>query len=650
MTESSVSSVRVLIVDDDALVSAMIQNHLEALGHTVIGEAANGQQGIELARELQPDVILMDLKMPQMDGIEASRHIQECCPTPVVILTAFESPDLVRDASKAGVGAYLVKPASARELERAITIARARFQDLMELRRLNTALQQEIAERMRAEASLRESELRYRSVTQTAVDAIVTIDNNGRIVSWNQGAQTIFGYSKQEVLDRNLSLLLPPRHQSTHQRGMDELLATGKCHIVGGTIEVSGQRKDGSEFPMELSLASWQAGGKTFYTAIIRDITARKEMEIALQQERNLLRTLIDSLPDLILAKDRQGRFILANQALARIAGASSPDDMIGKTEFDYVPHEVAARFWQVEQEVIRTGQPVVNHMERSMDPSGKTRWLLTTKVPLHDHAGHIRGVVGIARDITALKEAEEQLRHYAEQLEMQNAELDAFAHTVAHDLKNPVNVFLGYASMLERELDTLPEAMQRKFLHVLVQHAHKMNTIIDELLLLASVREKDQIDVQPLQMEVIVAEALSQLHYAIQESGAEVILPDQWPQALGHAPWVEAMWVNYISNAIKYGGDSPRVELGAEVLDAEQAGGHPPMVRFWVRDNGPGLSPEEQERLFTPFERLHQTRARGHGLGLCIVQRIAGKLGGQVGVESEKGQGSTFYFTLPAA
>ena len=120
---------------------------------------------------------------------------------------------------------------------------------------------------------------------------------------------------------------------------------------------------------------------------------------------------------------------------------------------------------------------------------------------------------------------------------------------------------------------------------------------------------------------------------------------PSEWPSAMGHAPWVEEVWVNYLSNAIKYGGsesEPPRIELGAET----QADG---MIRFWVHDNGPGIAPEDQARLFTPFTRLDQARATGHGLGLSIVRRIAEKLGGQASVDSQVGQGSTFSFTLAA-
>ena len=145
-----------------------------------------------------------------------------------------------------------------------------------------------------------------------------------------------------------------------------------------------------------------------------------------------------------------------------------------------------------------------------------------------------------------------------------------------------------------------------------------------------------------PLDMGGIVAEALQRLNQMIEEHHAQIVLPPSWPSALGHAPWMEEVWVNYISNAIKYGGQPPRVELGAKTLEDGN-------VLFGVRDNGRGLSAEDQSRLFTPFTRLDQVSTKGHGLGLSIVRRIIEKMGGQVGVDSEIGRGSVFYFTLPA-
>lgn len=132
---------RALVVEDDALVSELIQMILARVGYTIVGEASDGRQAVEICRSLQPDVVLMDIGLPHVDGIEATRRIQEECPTPVVVLTAYETPELVERASEAGVGAYLVKPPVPRDLARAVTVARARFEDLMALRRLSAELQ-----------------------------------------------------------------------------------------------------------------------------------------------------------------------------------------------------------------------------------------------------------------------------------------------------------------------------------------------------------------------------------------------------------------------------------------------------------------------------------------------------------------------------
>jgi len=235
-----------------------------------------------------------------------------------------------------------------------------------------------------------------------------------------------------------------------------------------------------------------------------------------------------------------------------------------------------------------------------------------------------------------------EALHQRTVELQARNEELDAFAHTVAHDLKGPLSHIVGFAEVLNEKRASVPEQDLHRHLRAIARNGRKMSNIINELLLLAGVREME-VETRPLDMPGIVAEARQRLAYAIEEHQAEVIVLDTWPLALGHGPWVEEVWVNYISNALKYGGQPARVELGAT---AQPDG----TVCFWVRDNGPGIAPREQDRLFTRFTRLDQIHTQGHGLGLSIVRRIVKKLGGKVGVESEPGEGSTFWFTLPAA
>ena len=225
-------------------------------------------------------------------------------------------------------------------------------------------------------------------------------------------------------------------------------------------------------------------------------------------------------------------------------------------------------------------------------------------------------------------------------ELQARNEELTAYDRTVAHDLKNPLALVVGWAEVLEQQSDTIPRDELQQYLSTIVRNGRRMHRIIDELLLLSGVHDMD-VEVEPLDTASIVAGVQQRLAFVIGDYGAEIVLPDAWPVALGYSPWVEEVWANYLSNAIKYGGQPPRVELGA----AEQEDGS---VRFWVRENGAGITPQEQARLFTRFTRLDQDRAEGHGLGLFIVQRVVEKPGGQAGVESEVGGGSTFTFSLP--
>ena len=360
---SSLSPIRVLIAEDDFLVSEMVHGLLTEIGYLVVGETNNGVEAVQLTQQLKPDVVMMDIEMPKMNGLDAAAQIYRDCPAPVVILTAYESPQLVQRAGEAGVGAYLVKPPNARDLERAITIARSRFDDMLQLRRLNDTLRE-------------------------------------------------------------------------------------------------------------------------------------------------------------------------------------------------------------------------------------------------------------------------------------QNEELNAFSHTVAHNIQSSLSRIIGFSELLQHEFDTLTEDERQQCLLAIVRNGRKVSNIVDELLVLASVRNTE-VELQPLNMADIVEEARYRLVDMIQESQAVINLPASWPLALGYGPWVEEVWENYLSNALKYGGTPPVLSLGATQMPDGT-------IRFWVRDGGPGLSEEQQTMLFTPFTKLNQVRLTGHGLGLSIVRRIMDKLRGGVGVESQLGAGSLFWFSLP--
>ena len=241
---------------------------------------------------------------------------------------------------------------------------------------------------------------------------------------------------------------------------------------------------------------------------------------------------------------------------------------------------------------------------------------------------------------LSTLKRHEEELRRVNQELRERNDDLSAFAHMVAHDLQTPVALMIGYAEALSMTWPSRSEDEIQRNLRQIILSGQRMSNIIEELLVLAEARRQDVV-LYELDMAPIVHEAIQRLEYLRIPLDGRIVASEQWPKAYGHAPWVEEVWVNYISNALKYGGRPPIVRLGADRQGDQTA-------RFWVHDNGPGLSVEEQARLFEPFSRLDQGRPQGHGLGLSIVRRIVAKMGGQVGVESQVGQGSLFYFTLP--
>ena len=234
-----------------------------------------------------------------------------------------------------------------------------------------------------------------------------------------------------------------------------------------------------------------------------------------------------------------------------------------------------------------------------------------------------------------------EQLRTQTAELEARNEELDAFAHTVAHDLKTPLIWISGYADLLIQDNEHIEKEASLLYAESIMDGAGKMEQIIDELLLLASLRDASII-IDKVDMLRVITEAKARLRYQIDEADATICVAENFPVINGYGPWLEGVWVNYISNALKYGGEPPVIEIGCTDDPDDD------YVWFWVQDNGNGIDAAKQDQLFIPFSRLDNvTTKSGHGVGLSIVQHILEKLGGKVGVDSRMGHGSRFMFAL---
>lgn len=247
-----------------------------------------------------------------------------------------------------------------------------------------------------------------------------------------------------------------------------------------------------------------------------------------------------------------------------------------------------------------------------------------------------------VAERTALLEQQTRQLQQQSAELAEQNAELNAYAHTVAHDLKHPLTSLIGFSTLLTQPQLQLHLEQQQNYILMMKESALKMNEIINSLLQLASVRSDADIHISRVDMLHCVHEAMQRLHSFAADHQAVIRIEGELPPAAGQTQWLEEIWVNYLSNAIKYGGPRPVVTVGAEVQGE--------MVRYWVRDPGPGVAPEYRERLFKAFDRLDRLTSDGHGLGLSIVKRIVTKLQGEVGYHHSKEAGSVFWFSLPAA
>jgi PAS domain S-box-containing protein len=373
----------------------------------------------------------------------------------------------------------------------------------------------------------------------------------------------------------------------------------------------------------------------------------KHQTEKKLKESERWLATTLSSIGDAVIVTDNQGKIKFMNPVAAAWTGWKSYEAAgsdAGQV-FDILRAETRVAVDSPIRRVLREGA-VVNLPDGILvvTRSGREIPIDYSAAPIWDEKGGLTGVVLVLRDITERKRAEEALRRYAVELQARNEELDAFAHTAAHDLKNPASLVVGFAETLEKDYTALSDDERLSAVQALSRIGRKMNSIIDELLLLSGLRDA-QVETELLDMRSVATAAQQRLAYMIQEFQAEIVVnqPEAWPKARGYAPWLEEVWVNYLSNALQYGGTPPRIELGAHAQPDGRA-------RFWVRDNGPGLAAEQQAKLFTPFTRLDRVRATGHGLGLSIVRRIVEKLGGQVAVDSAgaPGQGCVFSFTLP--
>ncbi len=456
-------------------------------------------------------------------------------------------------------------------------------------------------------------------------------------------AASLFGQRKSELITRQIRRtvvqaegeqreLLAQRSEMTEHIGRATTLAV----ITGGALTV-----------VALMTAT---------TLILRDLGARRRAEEALAQEHNLLSSIINALPDSVYVKDVKGRYILDNNAHREYLGLEDVHSIEGKTVYDYFFDQIAARFDADDREVVATGKPILHREEPALrlQDSGRETWLETNKVPLLDTDGKIVGLVGISSDITERKEAEEQLKRFAAQLERSNAELQNFASVASHDLQEPLRKIQAFGDRLNAKCGEQLGEQGRDYLARMQNAAQRMQVLIQDLLKLSRVTSRAQ-PFEHCDLKLIVGEVLSDLEVTIEQTHAQIEVSDL-PVIDADPLQMRQLFQNLIANAIKFHkpGEPPELSVSGRVYQNQEhviAGALPgdKVCQIHVVDNGIGFDEKFAEQIFVVFQRLHSREEyEGTGIGLAVCRKITDRHGGLIVAKSGVGQGATFIITLP--
>jgi PAS domain S-box-containing protein len=486
------------------------------------------------------------------------------------------------------------------------------------------------ASRINALKALNHSQSELENFINSAAVAMNWTDANGRIVWANTAELDLLGYTRQEYIGHKMADFYVDAR--VFEDMLRQLMARETLH----NYEAQLRCKDGTVKEVLINAnALWEHDKFIHTRSFVRDITERKRMEQKIQDREEQ----VETSPDAITLTDMQGTIIFCNQQAAQLYGCENADDMIGCNALEGIAPEEQQRALANMQKTMETG--CVRNVNYSLIRKNGTRFPAELSASLiRDGSGNPKAFIGVVRDISERQAADEALRRYAEELESRNRELDAYGHTIAHDLKSPLSLMIGYANLVLDMENSLSEE-SKEYIDRIQVNGQRLVKMIEQLLELARLRNATE-TIIGVNVNAAVDSALIRYKDQLDSRHIEVEIPPDLPYALAHAPWIEEIFANLIGNAIKYmGADNPEPKI---IIRGYRQG---PTIRYEVQDNGIGIDPKDHARLFDMFSRLHVVDTPGFGLGLSIVHRLVGKLGGQLGVESLPGQGSTFWFTL---
>jgi PAS domain S-box-containing protein len=504
-------------------------------------------------------------------------------------------------------------------------------------------IQEHTEERQRAEESL----ALLAAIVHSSDDAIIGKDLQSRVVSWNMGAERMFGYTAAEILGQPITRLLSPDRPDEEPRVIEQVKRGQTAHFE--TIRI---RKDGEPFHVSLTISPIKnaKGEIVGVSSIARDITERKRAQAALEHHAGVLREQAQML-DLanVMARDLDSRIILWNSGMEKMYGWTK-EEALGKNSHDLLRTRFPAPLEGILAALHRDGQwegELVHFDKAGHQLAVASQWVLHT-----DAQGKPAAILEVNNDITERKQAEEEVRRMNIELEQRvqartaqltaaNQELEAFTYSVAHDLRAPLRHIDAFSRILSDDFASSLPPEARRYLETIRNGSRNMSQLVDDLLNLARVG-RQELRRKPIPLGGLVNEVVTDLKR--ETEGRQI----EWH--IRHLPTVECdpglmkqVFTNLLSNAVKY--TRPRQKSVIEVGADKASGG----TAIFVRDNGVGFNMKYVDKLFGVFQRLHRAEEfEGTGVGLATVDRILRKHGGSIWAEAGVNQGATFYFTVP--
>ena len=496
----------------------------------------------------------------------------------------------------------------------------------------------ELDVRTRTETALHESEARSQAVLDTAVDAIITIDEQGRIESFNKAAEQIFGYTADEVAGENVSVLMPSPYREEHDSYVGNYLRTGEKKIIGIGREIIGRRKDGTSFPMELAVSEVQLGTRRIFTGIVRDISERKRSEEALKKERDLIAAILDTTDCLVVVLDAAGRIVRFNRACERTTGYELKE-VLDRHVWDMflIPEEIDGVRAVFDE--LRAGHFPNENENYWVTRDGNRRLIAWSNTALKNDQGAVEYVIGIGIDITEQRQIQTQIAHQEKM-----AAVGQLAAGVAHEIGNPLSSISAITQTLSRKLH---DTYLVEKLDLVSKHIDRISAIVHQMVNFARPARSVW---RPCDIKSVIKNTVDILRYdkRAKRVAIEVEHAQDLPITYAMEDHLSQVFLNIALNALDALENVPTERKPCLTISTRAATNDlGAVITIVFEDNGPGVSREAIQRVFEPFFTTKEV-GKGTGLGLAVSYRIVQDHGGRVRVESKPGAGARFIVEIP--